>query len=224
MFKNLTTKTLVLIFIVLFLVIALVFMMDEKKGGRTIKEELVRIDTSSVTSISLFPQSDNHAEIKISKKGKKWVAQKEKLITEADNRSITGMLGTFALIKPQRLAANEKSQWKEYGVNDSLGTRVKFYSGKNLLADVVIGKFSFNNTTRSAISYIRLFKEEGTYAMDGYISMVVNQPFNQWRNKTVVKGEKNNFTEFSFKYPADSGFILTKENNKWKIGSETLIR
>ena len=220
MFKQFSTKTLIFILVILSLAIAMVFLMDKKNGGRTIREELVRIDTSSVTSISLFPQSEKRVEIKILKNGKQWIVQKEKISAEADIRNIINLLNEFALIKPQRLASTEKSKWKDYGVNDSLGTRLKFYSGEKLLSDVVVGRFTFNNTTRSAISYIRLFNEEETYAMDGYISIAVNQPFNQWRNKVVIKEDKNNFTRFCFKYPADSGFVLSKENNKWKIGDE----
>ena len=143
--------------------------------------------------------------------------QKGKIIAEADSNSVRNLIKTFKLIKPQRIAASDKSKWKEYSTDDSLGTRVKFYTGEDLLADVIVGRFSYNNTTRSGISYLRLYNEEGIYATDGFIPMEVNQPFNQWRNKLVFKGDKNNFSKLVFNYPVDSGFVLVKENNKWKI-------
>ena len=220
MFKKLKTGTLVVIFVLLFLAIALVFLVDRKEGGRTIREELVRMDTASVSSISLFPPAENRTEIKISKNGHTWIVQKEKVTADADEQRIGGILGTFTLLKPQRLAATERSQWKAYGVNDTLGTRMKFYSGSNLLADVVVGKFSYSNSTRSGISYIRLYGEDGVYAIDGFLAMAVNHTYNQWRNKTVLRSDKNLLTKISFAYPADTGFILSKDNGKWKIGSE----
>jgi hypothetical protein len=219
MFRKFNTKTLIIILVLLFLAIALVIFMDKKKGGRTIREELVRVDTSKVSSISIFPQAENRKEIKIFRKGKKWMVQKENITAEAEERNITNLLNQFSLIRPQRLASNEKSHWKDYCVDDSLGNRVKIYSGNDLLADVIIGKFSFNNQTRSSISYVRLFGDDGTYSVDGYLSMLINQSFNMWRNKAVIRGEKNGFTKFTFQYPADTGFILSKENNIWEIGT-----
>ncbi|TAL62331.1 MAG: DUF4340 domain-containing protein [Bacteroidetes bacterium] len=216
MFRKLNIKILLSILLALIGVIVLVFMLDEKKGGRTIREELVRLDSASVTSILLYPQSDKHAEIKFFKEGARWKVQKEKIMAEADSNGVRNLINTFKLIKPQRLASSEKSKWKDYSTDDSLGTRVKFFSGDKLYADVVVGKFSYNNNTRLGISYLRLYNEEGVYAVDGFIPMEVNQPFNQWRNKLVFKGEKNNFTKLTFNYPADSGFVLQKENGKWK--------
>jgi hypothetical protein len=202
---------------VLVLAVVLVFLLDKKKGERTIREELIKLDEKSVTSILLYPQSDNHAEIKFTKEGSKWRVQKDKISSEADSISVQTLLQTFKLIKPQRLASSDKSQWKNYSTDDSMGTRIKFFSGNQLLTDVVVGRFSFNNYMRTGITYLRLYDEDKVYAVEGFIPMEVNQPFNQWRNKLIFKGEKNNFTRFTFHYPADTGFVLFKENEKWKI-------
>jgi hypothetical protein len=70
------------------------------------------------------------------------------------------------------------------------------------------------------ISYVRLYNDEGVYAISGYIAMLVNHPFNQWRDKSVLKSDKSKLTKISFFYPADTGFIMEKESNKWKIASE----
>jgi hypothetical protein len=219
MFKKVNTKFLFLVLVVLIAAIALVYLFDEKKGGRTIREELVRLDSGAVNKILLYPQSDNHAEIRFYKEGKTWRVEKEKFSAEADTNDIKNLINTFKLLKPQRLAASEKSRWKEFSTDDSLGTRIRFFSGETLLADLVVGKFSFNNMTRSGISYVRLYNEEGVYAVEGFIPMEVNQPFNQWRNQMLLRADKNNFTKLTFTYPADSGFVLQKENGKWKLDS-----
>lgn len=216
MLKKLNTKTLLIIFLALVAVVVLTQIMDKKKGSRTFKQELVNVDTSLVNEILLYPNSEQHKEIRLTRSGEAWTVQRENISSEADTGYVRNLLGTFALIKPQRLAATEEAKWKEYNVDDSLGTRVKFLSGGKLLLDIVVGKFSFNQASRSGISYLRLYEEEDVYAADGFIPMAVNQPLNEWRNKIVVRGNKEDWTKISFSYP-DSSFVLKKEGGKWII-------
>jgi len=220
MFRKGNTKLLLITLVILSAVLVFTYLTDEKKGARTFREELVNMDTSLVNIILLFPQSDNHKEIKLVKNGNVWNVKKENFSTDADSNNIRNLLSTFALLKPLRLAATEKSKWKEYQVDDLLGTRIKFISAENILLDIVVGKFSYNNTTRSGISYVRIYDENKVYAVDGFIPMAVNQPFNQWRNKTIFAEKKENFTKLVFNYPSDSGFVLMKENNSWKLDNE----
>ena len=59
--------------------------------------------------------------------------------------SISGtLISALNNMKPESVVATNKDRWPMFEVTDSLGTRVKLFSGDNLLADVVIGKFSFS--------------------------------------------------------------------------------
>jgi hypothetical protein len=214
MLKKLNTKTLLIIFAALVAVALLTRIFDSREGARTFKEELVNVDTSLVSEILLYPRQEQHKEIKFTRGGNAWTVQKENISAEADTAYVRNLLGTFSLIKPQRLAATDESKWKDFNVDDSLGTRVKFLSGGKMLLDIVVGKFSYNNMTRSGISYLRLAGEDEVYAVDGFIPMAVNQPFNEWRNKVLLRGNKEDWAKISFSYP-DSSFTLRKENGKW---------
>lgn len=218
MLKKLNTKTLVVILIILVGIVILTKMLDEKKGGRTFKETLVETDTLRVNTILIYPNAGQHKEIKLTNTGGNWTANSENITSDADTSYIRNLLATFALIKPQRLAATDESKWKDYNVDDSLGTRVKLLAGEEVLLDIMVGKFSFNNTTRSGTSYLRLTDENEVYAVDGFIPMTVNQPFNEWRDKTLLRWNKEDWNKISFSYP-DSSFVLKKENGKWDIES-----
>lgn len=218
MLKKFNTKTLAVILIALASIVVLTKFFDDKQSGRTFKEELVNIDTSFVTTILIYPQSDQHAEMKLMKSGEQWTVSKADIASEADTSYVRNLLSTLAQIKPQRLAATEKAKWKEYNTDDSLGTRVKFLSDNDVLLDIVIGKFSYNQMSRSGISYLRLYDEDEIYAVEGFIPMTVNQPFNEWRNKNLLRGQKEDWTKLSFSYP-DSSFSLIKENEKWTWGT-----
>src|SRR5665647_1705682 len=97
-------------------------------------------------------------------------------------------------IKPQSLAAMNKSKWKDFELTDSLATHIKFLSKKGkALADLMIGKFTYKqvdnpNTGYSAnniqgTSFVRLYNEEEVYGVEGFISFLLSGKFEDWRDK-----------------------------------------
>ena len=58
---------------------------------------------------------------------------------------------------------------------------------------MIIGKFTFKQQGRITTSYVRLAEEDDTYATDGILSMTFNQGINTWRDKTVIKGNKDDW-------------------------------
>ena len=218
MFKKFGNIVLIIAFLVLAGVVAFTQFSDSKKSKRTFKEEFAVIDTAVVNEILLYPKAENHNEIKLLKVGDSWELQSSNLKTEADQNSVQGIINTLTTIKPQRLAATSKQKWEEDQVNDSLGTRVKILENGKTVADLMIGKFSFQQQTKSGTTYIRDFNEDEVYAVEGFIAMTFNQKASSFRNKTIIRGKKEDWTRLEFQYPADSSFTLTKETGSWTVG------
>jgi len=162
-------------------------------------------------------------EVKLTRVGSKWEVQGGGESFSADNMAVSAMLNDFARIKPERVAATTKEKWEHYEVNDSLGNRVKVFQGDEMTADFVVGKFSYqqlkNQYERQGkmTSYVRLFDETEVYATEGFLNMTFNRSTNDLRNKTVINSDENSWTRLTFNYPADSSFVLIKENNNWMI-------
>ena len=102
-------------------------------------------------------------------------------------------------------------------VADTSGSRIKFITDDNHTYEVIVGKFGFNQASRNGISYVRHVGDDAVYAVEGYLSFMVNHDFTSWRMKTVVVGNKDQWTSLTFSYPADSGFTLVKQNNQWTV-------
>lgn len=217
MFRKFNTPTMAIIFVVLLAVVLIVIFLDNKQGTRTFKSEIANVDTATVNSILVYPQSDNKKEIKLMRTGVQWKAQNDKMNVEADISNVNSVLAMLGVLKPIRLAATSKDKWKEYNVDDSLGSRVVLMNNQNKLLDLIVGKFTFNQASRTGLTYVRLNEDENVYVVEGFISMTVNQQFNQWRNKTVIQGNKSDWTKIVFHYPADSGFVLSKTGEKWML-------
>ena len=123
-------------------------------------------------------------------------------------------------MKSVSLAGQDKSSWRDFQVNDSAGTKMKITTTDNKSYDIVVGKIGYDPASGGSMTYMRKSEEEEVYAIPGYLSFMINQPFNSWRNKTFVKGSRENWTSLTFTYPSDSSFVLTKANNDWIVNGE----
>ena len=82
MFNKLSSKTLAVIFIVLFVVAAFYVYYDSSHEERSFKSDIINIDTAKITSIYIYPKATNHKEVKIFKEGKYWQ------VMLSDNKSV----------------------------------------------------------------------------------------------------------------------------------------
>ncbi len=185
------------------------------KQERSFKSELVQIDTASVTSIALFPKAENGAEILLKREGNTWIATKGDVITKAQKPNVDGILSVLNLVKTKRVAAKSPEKWAEYEVDETNGSRVKVFAGSKLLEDIIIGRFGFNQQKRTATSFVRLEGEDEVYAIDGFLSMTLNPKFNAFRDKQLVKLNKENVTGLAFSGGQDASATYSKMAEGW---------
>lgn len=230
MFSKLNLKTLLIIVLVLLVIVLAVTYFDAKKGERTFKSDLVTIDTSQVTEMIIFPMNEVDDVTKFVKTGNTWFIQLDDKSMKADQRVVKNLLSMLLNLKAERVAATSKSQWDKYEVGDSTGLQVQVKKGDELVADVIVGKFSYmqpkagaqqmnqyNQQKGTMTSYVRLNKEKEVYAVNGYLKMNFTMDLNNYRDKTLVNVNKNDITSLKFDYPADSSFMMVKEDDNWMI-------
>lgn len=219
-------RNVVIVLVVLLAVWGIIKIKENKQGDRSFKAHVVEVDTALVSHISITPKGKTES-VELAKQGNNWMLNLGKKMVQADQGMATDLLSQVMELKPKRVAATTKSKWTEYEVDDSLGTRIKLFSGKKVLADFVLGKFSYSQgqganpyQQRNVImtSYIRPFNEETVYAVDGYLSMMFNRDKSAFRNSMVVNSKPENWNKLVFSYPADSSFTLEKQNGKWIAG------
>jgi hypothetical protein len=220
-------RTLLIVFLGLAGVLILTRVFTAKKAERTLEAELVEIDTGSISTIYLYPQAEQGAELIFSRSGFGWTVSKEDLSAPADNYSIDNALNELLNLKADRLVARSADKWPEFHVNDSLGTRVLVKEGKKTTLDMIIGRFNYQpppggyagygQQYGTGITYVRKSEEEEVYAVEGFLAMSFNQGFNNWRDQTICRLTRDQITKVVFEYPADSGFIAQKLDVNWTI-------
>jgi len=222
MAANNSLKKYAIIFGVLLFIVLFMFVFNTGERERTFKNNLVSIDTASVTSVLLYPKSEHHHEVKLYKTDGIWkIDLKIGKTVSVPKEKIKNLFNQLLSIKPNRLAARESSKWHEFEV-DTTGTRVEVYEGNDVTLDIVIGKFSYQQQLRSMNSFVRLEDDKDVYEVNGFLSMTFNQGENAYRNARLISGNTNNWVRLAFDYPADSSFQMIKVNNKWKSNGKQL--
>ena len=222
MFKNISSRTLTIVFVILLALAAFYVYYDSSHEERTFKKNIVNIDTANVTAISIYPKSNNHKEVRLFKEGKYWQVELENGKTvPAQESKIKNLLNQLADIKSLGVAAQSPEKWHEFQV-DTLGTRVKVFEGNDNTLDITIGKFNYEQQTRAMSTDVRIQGDDNVYEVNGFLEFTFNQKPNAFRDNFIVNDDMSHWNKLTFTYP-DSSFELIKDaSNHWTInGAQT---
>jgi hypothetical protein len=226
MASKFNNKILIIVLLVLIGLFFLLRIINNKQSSGNLKTDIIQIDSSLVNTILLYPSAEKGAEISFIRSGNKWNVSKGEFTAYADERSVSNMFGELLVLKPERLVTRKKENWGEFGVTDSLGTRVIMKEGKKAVLDLMVGRFDYQpgpggssggGQYGTGLTYIRLYNETDVYVVKGFLAMSFNQAFNRWRNQIFLRTNKNDINLLTFEYPADSGFIAMKSDTLWII-------
>lgn len=223
MFRRLNVKTLIIILVILGAIYYISTLTGNKE--RSFREVLVSVDTANVTDIAIHTK--DNTEITLSRTGNsQWDVSGNGKTYPADKSMVKNILGQYTKMEPKRVAATSEAKWDQYEVSDTTGTRVTLKDNGDKLAEVYIGKFSYSQPPQTGgqqqyqqqrgtmTSYVRLADENKVYAVDGFLKMAYQNDVNAFRNKSLVKVDKNDISKIDFTYP-DRKISLTKEDGKW---------
>jgi hypothetical protein len=227
MASKFNNKILVIVLVILAGLFILTRTLKQKRSSGNLKTDIVKVDSSAVSSIILYPSAEKGAEIIFSRTGNKWQVAKGEITANADKNNIDNMFAELINLRPESVITRNKDKWKDYGVTDSLGTRVVMKEGKKTVIDLIVGRFDYQQSPSgyggyggnygTGRTYIRLKEETDVYVVKGFLAMSFNQTFKNWRDQTFLKTDRNSINLLTFDYPADSGFVAMKSDSIWII-------
>ena len=91
MAKKMDNKTLLILLIILIAIFIVSRFIKTNKTEKSFKTELVFVDTAKVTSILLYPEAENHEEIKFIKEDGEWLVSKDDILSDAGEYAVEGM-------------------------------------------------------------------------------------------------------------------------------------
>lgn len=221
MIKKLGNKGLLIILVVLLAVFGIARFISNKTGENTFKTSIIpQIDSNKLTGMVIFQKATKKGKplpFIFTRKGNEWYVSQGNIGGRAAKRSVQYMVSQLEDISPNRLGAEDPKDWKQFCVNDSLGTRVVLLYNKDTALDVIVGRFSYLPQERKGLSYVRLAGQDKVYAVDGFLALNITEEFDAWRDKKITPGDSyETWKKLTFTYPGDSGFEVKKDSaNEW---------
>lgn len=221
--KKLSNKTLLIALVVLVGIFGASRLFRSPARESNLRRDLISTDTAAITELRILPGKDRSEEIKITREGNGWKVSKGNRVAGGDRNYIKSALTALYRMQAQRQASRKKEKWEEFNVGEK-STHVSGYAGERKVVDVHIGKLGFaqggSGGFGGSYTYVRLSDEDEVYTVQGFLESSFNNAFNDWRNKTLSKVNKDDIVKISFRYPADSGFVVEKRDSIWYAASE----
>ena len=208
-----STKVLILVFVVL----VAIYLGQEYFGGKTrsesYKSKLVEINTEEVNMMRL---TKGEQEITLKRSGEEWrltlPSGKE---VPAKYSAVEQAVNSLESITPDKMVARVSEKWAEYEV-DTAGTRVEIYEGDKKTLDIVLGKFGMRGQNQF-YNHVRLFDNDEVYVANDFISFTVPYGPDSYRDQDLFDIQKDSLTSITFEYPADSSFVMEKQDDHWLV-------
>jgi hypothetical protein len=225
MFRKVSLRVLLYILGTLTILTIITQLSEKMNRESTYRSELAVFDTARVTGMVISDLKSSNKSIELIKTGSDWKMKANGKEYRTDNQYIRSLLWEITQLKTERIAANNKNKWKEFEVTDSLALRITVKGKSKILADLLVGKFSFQPPTGGnpydqrgkMTSFVRIADEKEVYAVNGFIRGEISPDVNRFRDKTLVKTEAGSLRKLTFQYPADSSFVFEKQGNTWSV-------
>ncbi len=231
MYKKFSIKTLSIIFSVLLVLVIITEIVDKMQSKNTLRDVLFTVDKTQINALKIYPRMLKGKEVILEKQNDNWLVKYEGKSYNADTNQIKTLINTFSELKPLRYAGKDEKQQEKYELSDSLCNKVLLLDKKGKqLAALRIGRFSFlqNKQMRkqnpfmqqpqgTMISYVRLEDEKDIFAVEGFLSLSINQEPDNFRNRKLLSVNKEKINKIEFNYPADSSFVLQETGKEWQI-------
>lgn len=213
MLKRMKNKTILLLFLLLFSG----FLITQFAYERQIKDfhtTLIQIPEKDITALLLYPLKDKQEEFSLNKDGGKWGVTKGNVIAKANKKLVNKIIKALTNVDTQNLVSQQAADWKDYGVDDTKGSRVKVLTNKTLLKDFIIGKTG-RDTNYQIITYVRLSAEEEIYAVLGDLNEPFNQSFAAFRNPEILTFNPADIQKISLLSADSSGTTYERKDSIW---------
>lgn len=222
MFSKISNKQLGTVFAVLLIIVLIIWYSDANKAERSFRQDLVSIDTASVSKIVIFPKTKSNSKSELFKEKDFWLV---KLPNGEDapvqKRTLESLFSTLQTIKSKRLASRDENNWNKFEVTDSMGTRVQVFEGSDKTLDIYLGKFSFQQP-RSMNTYVRLANDTDVYEVEGFLSATFNKSPKSFRDNRVISSSKTKWKSLSFDYLSGPSFKMDKLDEGWHVNTLVL--
>ena len=185
---------------------------------RTFDPQIIQIDPQTVTEIEIIP-GNGQESLRLLADDDGWNVLQSDIKAKADQQRVEALLESVKSVVGLRYVTKSPDQWGQYEVGTS-ATRVQIKSNRQILTDFRVGRFAFNQQSRSGTSYLRLEEEDGVVAVDGFLSLGFPTEIDGYRDKVIWSLGEDQIQKVEW---SPSETVLSKsQDNAWNLDGVAL--
>jgi hypothetical protein len=205
------------ILLMLVVVFAVIFWVSRTRTPvKRVSDYFVKIDSAAVQKVEIRHDT---SDVLLEKRSDQWWVAKP-VDYPANPMFGADLAGKVADLKYENLISEQPDKQSLFDVTDSAGIIVTVDAAGKAPVTFIMGKVddSYRHT------YMRMADSNKIYLVNGVFKSYFTRNVKDWRDKTIAKYDKNDFTKFVLQYP-DKSMELTKEDTVWtaKIGKEEFV-
>jgi len=239
MFKKVSSGVLIVVLAVL--MIAYLIVKYSRSDDRTFKSKVLTVDPATITQIIIDDPKSQQDPVNLWKTGDKWMVKVNNRDFTADSNVVKNMLKVLSDMPTKRFAGKGSDAYAKYEVADTSGTLVTLKSNDKKVAELLVGKFSYNvpkdqqqqmqggrQPRGEMTSYVRIPDDKEVYAVDGYLKMTFSGKTDSYRYKSLSGVNPADITKITVKEPG-SVKVYESPSGKWTLNgapadSATVVR
>lgn len=206
------THILAAVFFVLVAAFVLTRMFRAPARMSNIQTGVLKVDTAAVTEIRILRNSETDSTEKVlTRTDGKWRVEQSGVNASADSYAVSSILRALNDLEYDRMVTRNKDKWEDYGVTDETGINVTVSGKSGTLSTFVVG------APRGGEAFLRSGDADEVYTVNATVHGAFSRDFNSLRDRTFLKVPKGLVSRLEFRYPADSGFVLERKDDRWMI-------
>jgi hypothetical protein len=212
--KRYNNKILTGVFLALLGVFLLIKLFYSSKSKSNISKEFASLDTASISEVKIYLKGKESSELRITRDETGWKIGTANSQAWPEPGVVQELLISLNRVRIDRLVASDKNSWNDLHVSDTLSTHIIISGKETVMADWHVG-----NPPNGGSAYIRSDEEEKVYILENnHLNSLASKSFDDWRDKRLIKFDRDKVTRIVFTYPADSSFTLVKNDSTWRMG------
>jgi hypothetical protein len=226
MFKKFKSGILMIILAALMIIYLIVRFAGS--NDRSFRDKVLSFDAATITEIMINDPKSKEGAVDLRLAGDKWIVNNGGQDYTADSNVVKNILKQLSDLPTKRYAGKGRDAWVKYELTDSAASLVTLKSSEKTLAEIFIGKFSYNMPKEQQqqaqfrqqrgdmTTYVRLANEKEVYAVDGFLKMSFSGNINSYRFRNLSNVNPADINRITLDEPG-SRKVLENLDGKWLL-------
>ncbi len=209
---------------IIFGLLVVAFLLSKMLGGnksRSFDPQILQINSEDITELIITaPGADPTTVLK--EQGQ-WMVSNGTNSYKANEAVVSSMIRAMSSIEADKIISRSPENGVKYGTDEDSGTKITAKSDAKTLAEIIVGRFSFNQQNRQPISFVRMSNEDKTYLIGSFIASSLKKDFNGLRDKSLLSLTPSEINSIQYKSDSQVLSLDLGMDNKWITRNESIV-